>query len=55
MKDLILGLIFWASFLLIMFILFAIADFIASRVTIKMIMAVMYIIMIVGTIYIFKN
>ena len=55
MKDLILGLIFWANFLLIMFILFAIADFIASRVTIKAIMTVVYIAIAAGIIFILKK
>lgn len=55
MKDLILGLIFWASFLLIMFILFAIAEVLAKVVTIKAIMAIVYIAMGISIVYILKK
>lgn len=55
MKDLIFGLIFWASFLLIMFILFAIAEVLAKIVTIDFIMAIVYIMLGISIVYIFKK
>ena len=55
MKDLIFGLIFWASFLLIMFILFAIAEVLAKIVTIDFIMTVVYIAMGISIVYILKK
>ena len=55
MKDLIFGLIFWASFLLIMFILFAIAEVLAKIVTIDFIMAIVYIAIGISIVYIFKK
>lgn len=55
MKDLIFGLIFWASFLLIMFILFAIAEVLAKIVTIDFIMVIVYIMLGISIVYIFKK
>lgn len=55
MKDLILGLIFWASFLLIMLSMFAIAEFLTKIVTINFIMAIVYIAMGISIVYILKK
>ena len=55
MKDLILGLAFWTILLLIMFILFAIAEVLAKVVTIKAIMAIVYIAMGISIVYILKK
>lgn len=55
MKRIFLGLIFWTILLLIMFILFAIAEVLAKVVTIKAIMAIVYIAMEISIVYIFKK
>lgn len=55
MKRIFLGLAFWTILLLIMFILFAIAEVLAKVVTIKAIMAIVYIAMGISIVYIFKK
>ena len=55
MKRIFLGLIFWASFLLIMFILFAIAEVLAKIITIEFVMTVVYIAIAAGIIFILKK
>lgn len=55
MKNILTGLIFWTILLLIMLAIFAIAEFIASIVTIDFIMTVVYIAMGISIVYILKR
>ena len=55
MKRIFLGLAFWTILLLIMFILFAIAEVLAKVVTIKAIMAIVYIAMGISIVYLLKK
>lgn len=55
MKRIFLGLIFWTILLLIMLSIFAIAEFLAKIVTINFIMTIVYIILGISIVYIFKK
>lgn len=55
MKNLLNGLIFWTILILAMLAIFAIADFIASIVTINFIMAIVYIAMGISIVYLLKK
>ena len=55
MKNILTGIIFWAILLVAMFILFAIADFIAKIITINFIMTIVYIMLGISIVYIFKK
>ena len=55
MKYLIFGLIFWTILLLIMLAIFAIAEFLAKIITINFIMAIVYIMLGISIVYIFKK
>ena len=55
MKRIFLGLIFWTILLLIMLSMFAIAEFLAKVVTIDFIMAIVYIMLGISIVYIFKK
>lgn len=55
MKKIFLGLIFWTILLLIMLAIFAIAEFLAKVVTIDFIMAIVYIMLGISIVYIFKK
>ena len=55
MKNLLTGIIFWTILMSIMLVMFAIADFIASIVTIDFIMTIVYIAMGISIVYIFKK
>lgn len=55
MKKLLLGLAFWTILLLIMLAIFAIAEFLAKVVTIDFIMVIVYIMLGISIVYIFKK
>ena len=55
MKNIFTGIIFWTILLVAMFILFAIAEFLAKLVTIDFIMAIVYIAMGISIVYILKK
>ena len=55
MKKLLLGLAFWAILLLIMLAIFAIAEFLAKIITINFIMTIVYIMLGISIVYIFKK
>lgn len=55
MKKIFLGLIFWTILLLIMLAIFAIAEFLAKVVTIDFIMVIVYIMLGISIVYIFKK
>lgn len=55
MKEFIKGMIFWSIFLGIIFLMWGIAEFIASVITIKTIIKIFYITTILGVIYILKE
>lgn len=55
MKEFIKGMIFWSIFLGILFLMWGIAEFIVSVITIKTIIKIVFITTIVGSIYILKE
>lgn len=55
MKNILTGLIFWTILLLIMLVIFAIADFIAKIITINFIITIVYIAMGISIVYILKK
>ena len=55
MKEFIKGIIFWSIFLGIIFLMWGIAEFIVSVITIKTIIKIVFITTIVGSIYILKE
>ena len=55
MKKLLLGLAFWTILLLIMLAIFAIAEFLAKIITINFIMTIVYIMLGISIVYIFKK
>ena len=55
MKKLLIGLIFWTILILAMLAIFAIAEFLAKVVTIDFIMVIVYIMLGISIVYIFKK
>ena len=55
MKEFIKGMIFWSIFLGILFLMWGVAEFIASVITMKVIIKVVFITTILGSIYILKE
>ena len=55
MKEFIKGIIFWSIFLGIIFLMWGIAEFIASVITMKTIIRIVFITTILGSIYILKE
>ena len=55
MKEFIKGMIFWSIFLGIIFLMWGIAEFIVSVITIKTIIRIVFITTILGSIYILKE
>lgn len=55
MKNILTGIIFWTILLLIMLAIFAIAEFLAKVVTIDFIMVIVYIMLGISIVYIFKK
>lgn len=55
MKEFIKGMIFWSIFLGILFLMWGVAEFIASVITIKTIIKIFFIITIIGAVYILRE
>lgn len=55
MKKLLIGLIFWTILILAMLAIFAIAEVLAKIVTIDFIMVIVYIMLGISIVYIFKK
>lgn len=55
MKEFIKGMIFWSIFLGIIFLIWGIAEFIASVITMKIIIKIVFVTTVLGSIYILKE
>ena len=55
MKEFIKGMIFWSIFLGIIFLMWGVAEFLASIVTIKMIVRMSIVALFIATFYILKE